>query len=156
MSALVAGRRPSWPLILADLALILFLITLTGLDAEGRQAADPGVMAAARGGSRQAVASAGPEPTVAPAQALYRPLPGGPSLPEWLASQPHDPRATLTIFARYAPGQETAMWAKASVLAREAAASKLAVRTILTRGEESDLYASLAYDAVAPSEEPPF
>lgn len=143
MSALMAGRRPSWPLILADLALILFLITLTGLG-EDESEADPGVMAAARGGSRQVVAEA----VVAPAQALYRPVAGGPSLEEWLAGQPNDPRATLTIFAHYTPGKEAAAWAEASALARQAAASKLAVRTILTRGEESDLYASLAYDTL--------
>ncbi len=150
MSALVGTRWPSWPLILADLALILFLVTLTGLDGEGRQAADPGVMALARGGSRQMVADA----QVAPAQALYRPIAGGPSLREWLASQPHDPRATLTVFARYALGNEAAIWAEASALSREAAGAKLAVRTILTRGAESDLYASLAYDTLAPNEEP--
>lgn len=150
MSALVAGRRPGWPLILADLALILFLITLTGLDGQGRRAVDPGIMAEARGGSRQAVADA----QIAPAQALYRPLAGGLSLRDWLASQPHDPRATLTVFAHYAPGNEAAVWAEANALAREAAGAKLAVRTILTRGEESDIYASLAYDTNAPNDQP--
>jgi hypothetical protein len=157
MSASAHGRRPSWPLILADLALILFLIALTGLSAAGREA-DPGVMTAARGGSRMVVAEAAPDAApdaaIAPAQSLYRPVPDGPGLREWLAGQPRDPRATLTIFARYAPGEEAAAWARANALAQEAADSGVALRTILTRGKPSDIYASLAYDALAEPLEP--
>jgi len=131
-----AGRHHSWHFILADLALILFLLTLTGLPLE---AEDPG---ARRKESRHV-----PDPQIAPAQALFRPVPGGPSLGVWLASQPHDARATLTIFARYTPGGEAAAWQASDALAREAAAAGVAVRAIITRGEEADLYASLAYDA---------
>lgn len=141
MSAgVVTGRVTGWQFILADLALILFLLTLTALPID----ADPG--AAAERGAR-------PDDVIAPAQALYRPVPGGPGLARWLADQPHDPRATVTIFARHAPGGERAAWDGAAELAREAGASGLAVRTIIAGGEQPDLYASLAYDT--PRADPP-
>lgn len=128
----VTGRVTGWQFILADLALILFLLALTALPIDA-----PGA-AGARG--------APTDPMIAPAQALYRPVPGGPGLGRWLADQPHDPRATVTIFARYAPGGERGAWDAAEALAREAAISGLAVRTIISDGEQPDLYASLAYD----------
>ncbi|MFN3991067.1 MAG: hypothetical protein ACK4IS_12490 [Erythrobacter sp.] len=131
-----AGRQHSWHFILADLALILFLLALTGLPLEAEVA-----------GTRRKESRNVPAPQIAPAQALFRPLPGGPSLSAWLASQPRDARATLTIFASFAPGGEAAAWQASDALAREAAAAGVAVRAIIARGEEADLYASLAYDA---------
>jgi hypothetical protein len=133
-----------WQLILADLALILFLMTLSALPAAeaeaGRQHADR----AARGEETRP-APAGAE--IAAAQALYRPLAGGPSLAAWLSGQPRDSRATLTVFARYPSGGEAAAWTAARALAGEARREGVAVRTIIAAGEEADLYASLAYDA---------
>ena len=135
-----------WQLILADLALIFFLLMLTALPAAeaetGRSLADK----AARGEEAQAPASA----EISASQALYRPVAGGPSLAQWLAAQQPDPRATLTVFARVRRGEEDEAWAAAQALASEAAATGVAVRTIITVGDEADLYASLAYDA-APS-----
>lgn len=126
-----------WQLILADLALILFLVTLTALP---RTAADIATGLADR------VAPAPPVAEVAAAQALYRPVAGGPSLGEWLASQPRDPRATLTVFAHYPAGGEAQAWASARGLAAAAQDSGVPVRTIITGAAEADLYASLAYD----------
>ena len=140
--ARTTGRHHSWPFILADLALILFLLTLTGLPLE----AEP--PPARRKENRFA-----PAPEIAPAQALFRPVPGGLTLAEWLASQPRDARATLTIFARHPAGGEAAAWQAASALAREAAAAGVPVRTIIASAREADLYASLAYDA-PPAEQP--
>ena len=56
-------------------------------------------------------------PEVAPAQALFRPIPGGPSLGARLAAQGPDPRATLTIFAVHIKGGEAAAWRRAACLA---------------------------------------
>ncbi len=131
-----------WPFLLADLALILFLITLTGLPGEAGSHGVPLGRPPVRSENEPPH-----DPAIAPAQALYRPASGGPGLTAWLADQPRDPRATLTIFARYARGGERKAWEAARGLADEAAASGLAVRTIITAGEEPDLYASLAYDA---------
>ena len=132
-----------WHFILADLALILFLLTLAGLP----------LGAEAVGVRGRSTGKAEAEPDVAPAQALYRPVAGGPDLGEWLASQPRDPRATLTIFARYPAGGQAAAWQAAEALAREADGDRagVQVRTIIAPGSQADLYASLAYDAALPS-----
>lgn len=159
MAGSAAHRMPGWQFILADLALILFLLTLTGLPVDAGTGTGlvnaPLGRAAARSEARSNPASAppdpAPDPAIAPAQALYRPVAGGPSLLQWLADQPHDPRATLTIFAHYPQGQQRAAWQAAEVLANEAVASKLAVRTIMIAAGERDLYASLAYDAPVPA-----
>jgi hypothetical protein len=144
-ATLVRGGQ-GWQLILADLALILFLLALSALPAAeaetGRKLADR----EARERSAQRVAQ--PSPEIAAAQALYRPVAGGPSLAAWLADQPRDPRATLTVFVRHRPGDGAAAWDAAKLLADDASASRFAVRTIITAGQTPDLYASLAYDAV--------
>ncbi len=131
-----------WQLILADLALILFLLTLSALPAaeaeSGRRLAD------SEASERDARGL--PRPQIAAAQALYRAVPGGPGLGAWLAAQQPDRRATLTIFATHTSGGEAAAWARAEALAAEARAVGTRVRTIITAGDAEDLYASLAYD----------
>lgn len=125
----MTGRTAhGWQLILADLALILFLVTLSALASEDANA--PG----------------NAETPIAPAQALYRPGPQAPSLRDWLAERPRDPRATLTIFAQHSEETRERVWEEAQLLAGEAEASGFAVRVVLTRGSRSDLHASLAYD----------
>lgn len=133
-----------WQLIFADLALILFLLTLSALPAaeatSGQRLADTD--------AREKDALGPLQPEVAPSQALFRPVPGGPSLAAWLTAQAPDPRATLTIFATHAAADEAAAWEQAEALAAEARASGARVRTIITSGTADDIYASLAYDAV--------
>ena len=120
-----------WQLILADLSLILFLVTLTALVSSSSDEAQ----------------SRGSEPYVAPAQALFRQVEGGPGLSEWLAEQAADPRAALTIIARHGAGDRDAVWQEAEALAQSAEDKGVAVRVVITKGEASDVYASLAYDA---------
>jgi hypothetical protein len=144
MTATIEPARSGhgWQLILADLALILFLVTLSALPA-----------AEAETGQRLADSDARSEDAaraleVAPAQALYRPIAGGPSLGAWLAAQPRDPRATLTVFAQYRPSEAQRAWEAAAALAADAQARGVAVRTIIAAGDSDDIYASLAYDTV--------
>jgi hypothetical protein len=133
-----------WQLILADLALILFLMTLSALPAVEAEAVRDHADHDAPAADRPSIA-----PTeIAAAQALYRPVAGGPGLATWLAAQPRDPRATLTVFVRHRPGGEAAAWEKAQAMTQDAQASGVAIRTIITAGQENDVYASLAYDAV--------
>ena len=120
-----------WQLILADLALILFLVTLTALVSSSSE-------------EEMALSEA---PFVAPAQALYRPTAQGPTLSEWLAEQPRDPRTTLTIIAKHSAQDRDLMWQNAQVLAASVAGSEVPVRVVITAAQDSDLYASLAYDA---------
>jgi len=119
-----------WQLVLADLSLILFLVTLTAL-----------VNTSSETGESPERAT-----FVAPSQALFRPTARGPSLAQWLAEQPADPRATLTIIARHSGDDKDLMWDNAQMMAASVAQSGVPVRVIITKGDESDLYASLAYD----------
>lgn len=141
-SAPPARGGHGWQLIFADLALILFLLTLSALPAA--EAENGRRLAHWEAREKEAVGAL--EPDIAPAQALFRPVPGGPSLGAWLATQTPDPRATLTIFATYPEGGEADAWARAQALADEARASGTRVRTIITAGASADVYASLAYD----------
>lgn len=133
-----------WQLILADLALILFLLALSALPAaeaeNGKRLADRE--------ARKKEALLALRAEIAASQALYRPLAEGPSLSDWLAAQQPDPRATLTIFAVHPAGHAARSWARAEALAAEARARGVRVRTIITAGDADDLYASLAYDEV--------
>lgn len=133
-----------WQLILADLALVLFLLALSALPAAE---AESGKRLADRE-AREADVQGFLRPEVAPAQALYRAVPGGPGLAAWLAAQQPDPRTTLTIFATHRAAGEAAAWSRAEALATEARANGARVRTIIAVGETEDIYASLAYDAV--------
>ncbi|MGY6551086.1 MAG: hypothetical protein ACXIT4_04225 [Erythrobacter sp.] len=147
MGVLHAARGHGWQLILADLALILFLLTLAGLPVHEAQGS------LGKPSHYPSPAAAPEDPVIASAQALYRPVAGGPGIAEWLAGQPNDPRATLTIFARYPAGQEQAAWDDARMLAADAAESGMVLRTIIGEGEEFDIYASLAYDSPVPEPE---
>lgn len=130
------GGGHGWQLILADLALILFLLTLSALPA-----------AEATGSQQRFDADArNTAPQIDAAQALFRPVPGGPSLTAWLAEQAPDPRATLTIVAVHARGGEAAAFARAQALAAQARARGSQVRTIIMPGPLDEVYASLAYD----------
>lgn len=132
------GGSHSWQLVLADLALILFLVTLTALVTSSEE----GIEKASREDDEPSPSA----PYVAPAQALFRPTPSGPSLAEWVAQQPADPRTTLTIIAQHSRDDEILMWENAQVMAASVAGSPIAVRVIITSGNQSDLYASLAFD----------
>ena len=124
------GGGNGWQLVLADLALILFLVTLTALVSSSSKGED----ALTR------------SPYVAPAQALFRPTERGPTLAQWLAEQPADPRLTLTIIARYSGEDQDTVWQDAQNMAASVAGSTIAVRVIVSKAEQSDIYASLAYD----------
>jgi len=124
----------NWQLILADLALILFLVALIALiggDADEAEAAAPTV-----------------QPDFQePAHAIYRPAPDAPPLQDWLAQQSLDPRAMLTISVSHQPGQSDEAWASAWDLAQGARASGVAVRVVIEEGETEEILATLAFDA---------
>lgn len=134
MIARSGSGSTGWQLILADLALILFLVTLSALASEEAQ-------------PHLAAGSTPHGPEVAPSQALFRPDPFGPTLAEWLARLPRDDRATLTVFAQHTGADRKAIWDQAQALAASAAEEGYPVRVVITKGAQSDLHASLAYDA---------
>ncbi|MEE4152951.1 MAG: hypothetical protein V2I27_02210 [Erythrobacter sp.] len=131
----------SWQLILADLALILFLVALIALiggqDKRAANERDPGNAGRVPAAPTQ----------IAPAHAVYRPTPSAPAIGEWLAGQALDNRAVLTIEARHVRGEEARAWDAALALAREAKRAPVQVRVTIEEARESDLSATLAYDA---------
>ncbi|MEM6858500.1 MAG: hypothetical protein AAF559_11565 [Pseudomonadota bacterium] len=136
---LTLKRNPaSWQLVLADLVLILFLVTAATLTRNEEAArADASVT--------QAVPAKGPG-EVAPAQALYRAGVGPVSLAQWLEQQPLDPRAALTIVAQHKPGEESSAWSEARAMAATAQALGIRSRVIIRSGKSYEVHASLAFD----------
>ncbi len=142
---MITRRGPGWQLILADLSLILFLVTLSTLAG----VADQDV--------HGTVAEREKAPEFAASQALFRPDPLGPTLGEWLDDQSPDARATLTVFARHTEDDKEAIWEIAQALASDASGRGFAVRVVISQDQTilseesqsagaSDVYASLAYD----------
>ena len=129
MTKALSGR---WDILLADLSLILFIIALGGLVGAQMQ-------------NRELSEKA--QLDVAPSQALYRSVEGGPSITEWLSNQALDPRATLTIFVSYRRDDAAANLSQAAALITEAQSRNVEVRTVVRASDRSDIYASLAFDA---------
>lgn len=127
----------SWQLILADLSLILFMITAGALSHETRRQA--------RSATPRAMPVADAPMPGAPL-ALYRPASGAPSLAGWLAAQPADPRQQLTIVAQYPPGGQAAAFARARSQMAALGPAGARARIVVEPGGVP-LAASLAYDA---------
>lgn len=126
---MIGGVRLSWQTAIADLALILFMVT-----------------AAAMGSQEDPPTPDNPLPAQAEPVAVFRAAAGAPPLAQWLDEQPHDPRQRLTIVGRYAPGGLDAMSREALQLAATAEAAGHPARLLLQPGSDSDLLAVLAFD----------
>jgi pterin-4a-carbinolamine dehydratase len=124
-----------WQVTLADLALILFMTSATGLVEARRQGGETAGMALA-----QAVMSG-------EAVSIYRAGANAPEMSEWLASQGADPRQRLTIVARYLAGDLARAEADAARLARHAEQAGHNPRIIVEEGKRAELLAFFAYDA---------
>jgi hypothetical protein len=132
-----------WQTVLADLSLILFMLTASLL-----------APVMGRGGKPPQR----PEPAASPAPAemlrgdpvaVWRPGAGGPGLAEWLAQQGADPRQRLTLVVPFAPGGEAAALERArSVLAAVPVSSRVTVpsRVIVEPGDAGQVYAALTFD----------
>ncbi len=121
---------------LADLSLILFMVTAAAMAEKPPAPPKP---------SPQSASQTADIPTLAEPLAIYRQRAGAPPLSAWLAAQSADPRQQLTITARYGPGGMTAALAQAQALARQAGAMGRAARIVIEPGT-SDLVATLAFD----------
>ncbi|HWK41747.1 MAG TPA: hypothetical protein VNR60_07425 [Croceibacterium sp.] len=129
---MIAGRHSrGWQTIIADLALILFMVTAAAMDSESRKADGAGA-------AKEAM------PMRAEPLAVYRPSPGVPSLRQWLAGQAPDARQRLTIVSRYAPGEEEQAAQAALALATQAGAP---ARMLIEPSTRSEVMAVLAFDA---------
>ena len=129
---MIARAGSGWQTVLADLSLILFIVTAAVVSgADGKAAAPPET-------SEQA------EPL-----AFYSDEPGAPSMREWLASQGIDERQQLTITAQYAHGGLAEALRRAGQLARDAGEAGAKSRVIVEPGS-GGITAVLAYDVPQP------
>ena len=98
---------------LADLALILFIVT------------------ASHAGAGETVAPPATDPVP---QAIYRPSPGAPPLARWIARQPVGEGASLQITIGYDPAHAEQGTNEAARLAEQAMAAGMAPRIVLVPG----------------------
>ncbi|WP_404482509.1 hypothetical protein [Novosphingobium sp. BL-52-GroH] len=122
-----------WQTSLADLSLILFMLSATAL--QRQPPAKPAPPAVVHESPRS-------EPL-----AVYEAGPGAPSLGAWLAQQAGDPRQQLTITARYgeAPGAREAALREAARLLGEAGTAGRSARLVVEPGA-GPARVALAYD----------
>jgi hypothetical protein len=141
----------SWQTILADLSLILFMVTASALANApdgplGTDAADP---SQARPAYRPAPPPAPPPVLPAPRAepvAVWRPAAGAPTLPQWLDDVARDPRLRLTVTVHFAPGGRDAALAQAARLDRAAGARGDTARIVVEPGLPAGTSAVVGYD----------
>jgi hypothetical protein len=125
---MIAGGRGSWQTIIADLALILFMVTAAAM------------------GSKESETAGNPLPARGEPLAVYRPHQGTPPFGDWLAAQAADERQQLTIIGRYQGGDVRFAADAALALASDAAEHGVRSRVLLEPADSSDLLAVLAFD----------
>ncbi len=140
-----------WQTMLADLSLILFMVTAAAM--ADTPAAAPSAPPAARPAP---ISPAGPtarsglaDPAQAEPLAIWREAPGAPALSQWLFSQQPDARLLLTITLRYRPTDQAAALARGGALAQSAGAAGDKARIILEPAKDAtgiEAVAALAYD----------
>ena len=135
---MIARAGSGWQTVLADLALILFMVTGSALAQSRPDAPKPGEQRA--GAARRAID--GPSPQAEPV-AVWHAGRGSPPLEKWLAATA--PRARLTVTVRYGARGVAPALDRAQALASEAGVHGLAARIVVEPGSGED--AVLAYDA---------
>lgn len=136
-----------WQYVLADLSLILFMVTAAAL----ASAEDPPTAPKPAGTAKTSGAAAGDQPLSPQGEplALYRAAPGAPPLGQWLRDQSADARQQLTIVAQYRPGEQSEALSRAETLARDAGEAGMRARIVIEPGQ-GGATAALAFDAPAP------
>lgn len=146
------GATPAlgWQTMLADLALVLFMVTAAAMGAPPARA--PHVSTAPRQAPSHPANTDNHGPSAqGEALAIWRDGPQAPPLDQWLAAQAADPRQQLTITLRYRPGGMRAGLARAGALADRAGPLGVHARIVAEPAGEGapGLLASLAFDQPA-------
>ncbi|KRA82871.1 hypothetical protein ASD76_01900 [Altererythrobacter sp. Root672] len=115
-----------WQTTMADLALILFIVTAAGISSEIQK--------------KDALPVSG-EPL-----AIYSDAEGAPPLSQWLAEQAPDQRQQLSLIVRYEAGHAPEAAEKAIEMARAAGPAGQSARIILEQGVKAEALAVLAFD----------
>ncbi len=145
----MTGRSSvGWQTALADLSLILFMITAAAVSRQPPAIIPPQESNGRRSGPEKAAPSPQSEPL-----AVYVDAPGAPPLTRWLQDQAVDPRQQLTITVRYGAGadSQSQALAAASRLVREAGRAGHSARIVVEPGE-GPARVAIAFDAPNPYE----
>lgn len=126
-----------WQYAIADLSLILFLVTASALAhaGGGRSAASP------HPAQRLPVTAAAESEPVA----VWSPGPEAPPLTAWLAREGHDPRLEVRIVVRYTGGTRAPAVAQALDLAVVGGARAAKARILVEPGEVAGASVALVY-----------
>jgi hypothetical protein len=131
---MIARVGSGWQTVLADLSLILFMVTAAAVSEAGPA------------GQTRTSGLAISEPV-----AVWREVAGGPALGDWLAAQPADPRQRLTLVFHGAPAEAPAAL---TPLLETLSGSPRLVRLVIEPGTAGPLEAQIAYDIPQSSEGP--
>lgn len=134
---MIVRAGTGWQTLMADLSIILFMVTAAALSQAGPGKAQAGQISTA------------PSPRGEPI-AVYRTGAGAPPLGEWLDSQPRDERQMLTVVSTYAPGKQAEALSRAAAFARDADTRHVLTRVVVEPGA-GDATATLAYDLSIPT-----
>ncbi|WDF73282.1 hypothetical protein [Novosphingobium sp. KACC 22771] len=139
--AVFVPRSPvGWQTMLADLSLILFMVTAAAMaDVPDRQTPS----------HPSATAQAPAAPAISQPLAIWRPAPGGPELAQWLALQQADNRQLLSITLRYPPAAQGEALRLAAQLAASAGGPGARARIVIEPVASAigvEAVAALAYD----------
>ncbi|WP_353226590.1 hypothetical protein [Novosphingobium sp.] len=139
-----------WQTILADLSLILFMVTASAL-AEAPDTPLGNASAAPKSVPKPAAKPAPPS-AIAPLPraepvAVWRDGAGAPPLPQWLHDVARDPRLRLTITVHYAPGTRAAALAEAARLDRQSGLQASGARIVIEPGLPAGASAAVGFDA---------
>jgi hypothetical protein len=138
---MIVRAGTGWQTLMADLSIILFMVTAAALSQAGHGTTQDGQTALAP--------SQRGEPS-----AVYRSGNGAPPLAQWLDTQPRDERQMLTIVSTYRPGKQADAFARATAFAQDAFARGVQTRIVVEPGR-GDATATLAYDlAIQPTPSP--
>jgi len=138
-----------WQTILADLSLILFMVTAAALANAPDGPTGPFTPALAKS---QPHAPAKPQLHVAASPrgepvSVWSDGPGVPPLADWLAQQGLDPRLRTTILVRHLSGHGRAALARATALVEAAGPRGASARIVIEEGLADSASVLLAYDA---------
>ncbi|WCT76886.1 hypothetical protein [Novosphingobium humi] len=140
--AVFVPRSPvGWQTMLADLSLILFMVTAAAMaDVPDRKPSAP---------SAAPLAPAPATPAISEPLAIWRPAPGGPTLGRWLAEQQADNRQLLSITLRYPPAAQAEALRLAAQMAAGAGGPGARARIVIepvAAAPGVEAVAALAYD----------
>jgi len=146
-SVFVARSPIGWQTMLADLSLILFMVTAAAM-AEVPDAKPPSKPVASKASPAPSGAPSA-TPTISQPLAVWRPAPGAPSLARWLAEQQADSRQLLSITLRYPPTAQKEALRLAGDMAAAAGGKGARARIVIEPVASADgieVVAALAYD----------